>query len=122
MGWLVAGTVLMPAGLLAVLGMWSRWLRRRTGAPRLVAWIANTLIVLAAGAALVGAVFTRRTMTSFDACSPSRILAEGLSEALNFTAFVLTIATMTALWLTFATWRWHWSVRPPRVKGNPPYR
>jgi hypothetical protein len=90
-----------------------------------VAVAAYAMMVIAALFAASGAVSTVAVIKVDDCTGPterSRMLAEGISEAINCGMLVLTIEIVAALWLLFATWRWHWSLRPPVVKGSPPYR
>jgi hypothetical protein len=125
MSWLVSAIALAPAGLLAALVAWVRWLRRRTGAPRFVAFVAYAMMVLAVVFAVSSAVSILVTMRLDDckwATDRARMLANGIAEAIYGGALVLTIELVAALWLVFATWRWHWSLRPPVVEGTPPYR
>jgi biopolymer transport protein ExbB/TolQ len=43
---------------------------------------------------------------STDASQKARVLAEGISEAMNWSAFGLLVAVVAALWLGFCTWNW----------------
>jgi len=116
----------------AVLFVWARWLRRNTAAPLKVAsaafWLADanaSMIALAPLVACVLGVFTAVTSGTpgEGPAHRSRFLATVIARAAGFgmIAWVAT-AAVTALLLLYATWRWHWSVRPAVPAAEPPYR
>ena len=124
----IAAITLAPNLLLLPLLVWARWLRRRPVAPRFAAWAAYTLVALGTFITTFGVIstllFTRRCVPgeSEGASGRARVLAEGISEGMNNGVLDVLIALVTALWLLFGTWRWHWAVKPPVTKGDPPYR
>ena len=85
--------------------------------PRFASRVAYVLVVPAAlsvvfGVAcglLVGVGIVGRGAGSGESIEPSqkaRVLAEGISELMNSSAFGFLIAVVAALWLLFCTWRW----------------
>ena len=110
----IAVTAFAPAALLVPLFMWARWLRRRTTAPRYAAVTALGIVAVSALVTVMGAVAAIHAVTaarideSSDASVKARVLAEGISEAMNCGALGVAIAVPAAVWLLFATWRWHW--------------
>lgn len=124
----VAAMALAPNVLLLPLFAWAQWVRRRTAAPRFAPWTAYALLAFGAVITMFGAVSLLAAGGSAGngdadgASQRSRLLAEGISEAINCGALVVAVAVVTALWLLLGTWRWYWAVRPPVVKGDPPYR
>ena len=60
---------------------------------------------------------------AIDPSQRSHAFASAISEAMNSAAVVCGLTVMlTTPWLLFATWRYHWSVRPTVPKAEPPYR
>jgi hypothetical protein len=111
---LVITIAFAPGVFLVPLFYWTRWLARRIAAPRFVLRTAYTLVALGTFAALVGAVGGIRALTAVaggDISESARHLAEGISEAMNGGALVVSVAMILALWLLFGTWRWHWRRR-----------
>jgi MFS family permease len=108
---------LLPSVVILPLAAWARWLRRRTAEARLAAWIAYGLLMLAALLTAVGAASSTYgviTAVATDSAGPSqkaRVLAEGISAAMNCGALAIVVALGAVLWLLFASWRWHWSRR-----------
>jgi len=94
------------------LGFWTRWLGRRSSVPRFAYRTSYGLVALAALAIAFGVIFgvvVGHGAVSGEGIDPSqkaRALAEGISEAMNWSAFGLLIALVAALWLGFCTWRW----------------
>jgi hypothetical protein len=107
---------LTPAMLLLPLFAWARWLRRRAAVPRFVVGTSFALLAVGASVTLFGGAVaslqaeTFRAVESGDGAPQerSRVLAEGISEAMNCGALGAVIASVLALWLLFGTWRWHW--------------
>ncbi len=114
---LVGLIALTPAAPLLPLLFWTRWLRRRTAAPRFATRISYALLVVGALVTLFGVVSTFRTVAlnvadEVDGTSQkARMLAEGISEAINCGALAIVVALVAAFWLLFATWRWLWLAR-----------
>jgi len=77
-----------------------------------LAWCWAGGLALAALAIAFGVIFgvvVGHGAVSGEGIDPSqkaRALAEGISEAMNWSAFGLLIALVAALWLGFCTWRW----------------
>ena len=88
-------------------------------------WAAWVMLAIAAAQALSGAVQVGSLYALDPGYGPSdksRILANGIAEALFNVAFGVTIASIVGVALLLATWRWHWAVGERAPKGNPPYR
>ena len=114
--------------ILWVLVTWARWLPRRTATPSSVTRLAYSLLVVGALASVGTPLF------AFFFLVPAWWHAEVASERQRAfskwfaTVFYvaplmfLSLALLTALWLLFATCRWHWFARPEVAKGVPPYR
>lgn len=97
---------------------------RREGMRRFVSRVAYVLVVPAALSMVFGVAYgfvvglgaVGRGVGSGESIEPSqkaRVLAEGISEAMNFDAFGLAIGLVAALWLLFCRWRWRRSSSPP---------
>jgi hypothetical protein len=104
----------LPTFGLIGLSVWARWLRRRTAAPRLGVWAAYVLLALGAVGTIAGPIVggLRSLAAIHGASSPadrSRLLASGISELMWNQALTTLIGLLAALWLLFATWRWHWA-------------
>jgi hypothetical protein len=110
----LAALAFVAAALLLPLLLWERWLRRRTAAPRYAARLTEALLGLGALTmmfAMVSAVQALRVVRAeaFESgAEKARVLAEAIAEAMNCGALLFLIALVVALWLLFATWRWHW--------------
>jgi hypothetical protein len=108
--WLL-GTVILLGPPLSVVGilLGARWLRKRD-APRLVvsvAYVLAALVGLVIVAGYVGAVVVAVHPVGDEPVEPSqkaRVLAEGISEAMNCGAFALLVVLIAAGWIGF--WRW----------------
>lgn len=124
--------MLVPMLTLLALALagWMRWLGHR---PRVPSWLRGVLrwaFVVVIPAPAIGIFVTvhglRKAFEAVDGADPSqkaRILAEGISEAMNATAFVIVLLFVEVLALLALTWRYHWSKAPTvRVPGLPPYR
>lgn len=112
-----------PAAPLVPLFFWSRWLGRRTAAPRYGPWAAYVLLSLGALATITGPVVAvvgvpRVTGSDISPVDRQRVLASGIAEAFYDGMLIVAVALVVALWLLFGTWRWHWTVRPPGAKGE----
>jgi hypothetical protein len=99
-----------PASVLGV-WMWTRWLARRSGLPRFVVWGGHGLSACGAliiVASIVGALRVGSGSVFGEGIDPgqkARMLAEGISEAMNCGALAFLIAIVAVLWLGFWTWR-----------------
>jgi hypothetical protein len=124
--------VAFPLAVLAGLFFWARWLPRRTAAPLKVsrpvfAALAVCSVALLS-APLLGAGYMARLLYlpsafDIDPSQRSHAFARAISEAMNSASVVCGLTVMlTTPWLLFATWRYHWSVRPTVPKAEPPYR
>ncbi len=104
----VAFLLLPTAGVVAV-WIWTRWLGRRTAAPRFAAATGYSLVTLSAVPLAYGVASSQFLGTFNPGSSPSersRKLAESIAEAMNCGALALIVAFVGALWLAFCTWRW----------------
>jgi hypothetical protein len=112
---------------LLLLGFWARWLGRRPSAPRFIRALPVALF-LACTAALAAQYFTLAKAVDglsgddIDPTTKSKFLAESIVVASRFWLAGAAALVVALLYLLFATWRYHWSVRPPVVPSSPPYR
>jgi hypothetical protein len=118
----------VPSLVFAGLFLWAFRLRRRAVAPSFATATALALLWTALGttlAAPVVAVATRaRANHAFadDASQKARVLAESISEAMNYAAVAFFVGvTVSTVWLLLVSWRWQWSARA-LAAGNRPYR
>lgn len=94
------------------LGLWTRWLGRRSSVSRFAYRTAYGLVAMAALVIAFGVIFGvlvghgAVSAERIDASQKARVLAEGISEAMSWSALGLLIALVAALWLGFCTWRW----------------
>jgi len=129
MGLVVAALVF---SVIALLVRWARWLPRGTAAPSRASRIANRLFTLGAVATLLAPVVVFayryfitcvRRESRVDSWERACMVGRAFSAVGEVTSFVwLVMVVLTAGWLLFATWRYHWSVRPTVPKAEPPYR
>ncbi len=122
---------LVPLTLVALaVAYWTRWLAWQ---PRVPAWLGRILrwaYVVVIPTPAIGIMITihglRMAFAAVESDDPSqkaRILAEGISEAMNATAFVIALLFVELVLLLVLTWRYHWSKAPSvEVPGSPPYR
>ena len=109
------------------LAFWARWLGRQYGAPKFVrfmpwAFLASWLIgTIGAGVGFVQ-TFGAVSGESVDPSQKARILAEGISEAINMLAFSVVVILIGAVTMLLLTWRYHWAAKPEDPGGTPPYR
>jgi hypothetical protein len=95
-------------GLVLALARWAKWLRARGGAPAWVAavpWVTGVAWLLGAGTGLVEALRAARAMDVADPGAKARVLAEGISEAMNASAFSVGLMLAAALALLVVTLR-----------------
>ena len=127
-GLLLVLVFVAPAGVLALLFFWARWLGHRTAAPRYGAWVAYVPLVLAVVATIAGTVgavvgVLRAMAGDISPADRQRVLASGVAEAFYDGVLIVVLAVVVALWLLFGTWRWHWATKPrPVVEGESPSR
>jgi len=101
--WVAFASVMITAALGLGIGLWIRWLWRKTSAPRWTLVVAATLASLPLAGGLLGmgmSVLSSIGATAMPMVDPShkaRMLAEGISEALNCGALGLVIAVVMAL-------------------------
>ena len=108
---------LAPGGLLGALWLWARWLRRRTAAPPVISFAAYLVLGVGVGTAvagpgmaiILGVPAINRAASAVDR---QRLLAGLVAEVFYDQALTALLVVVVALWLTFATWRWHWAARP----------
>jgi nicotinamide riboside transporter PnuC len=112
------GCALVPFGLFA----WAQWLRRNTSAPRFASRIAYVLVGLVLLMPLGAVVMLYGTMSPESVDEFGRPHVVTVDEDLSFVIEILAPVLLTALWLLFATWRWHWSARRPVMPREAPYR
>jgi hypothetical protein len=123
-GLLLVLVFVAPAGVLALLFFWARWLGHRTAAPRYGAWVAYVPLVLGLVATIAGPVgavvgVLRVMAGDISPADRQRVLASGVAEAFYDGVLTMALAAVVTLWLLFGTWRWHWRARPPGGKGAP---
>ena len=116
--WLTTVTLSVVLAVLVVQALWIRWLRKRTRAP---GWMLVLAGILASSPLWMGvmgiaiglaASFRAAGGESVDTSQKARILAEGIAETMNLTAFGLLLAFLVLpLWLLGLTWRYYWSTR-----------
>jgi hypothetical protein len=108
---------------------WARWVGSLYGAPnwcRLVPWA--ILLVCVGGNAIAVYGLLRAFAMSADATGTvdptqkARILAEGISEAMNGAAYAMLGVLGTVVCLLVLTARYSWLARKPGVPNEPPYR
>ena len=110
----------VPVGALVGVAVWTRWLRRRTSATLYTVRAAYAVLTVAGvliAAALVSSVRAALASSSATPRDKARMLAEGISEAMNCGALGLIIAVVGAIWLGSCTWRWHRPARRRLVVG-----
>lgn len=59
---------------------------------------------------------------SVDPANKARLLAEGISEAMNGISLGILFALASMIVMLVLTWRYHWSAKTPTPRGEPPYR
>jgi biopolymer transport protein ExbB/TolQ len=59
---------------------------------------------------------------SVDASQKARVLAEGISEAMNAFAISLLAMIIFTIVMLVLTYRYRWSRKDDDPRGNPPYR
>ncbi len=121
--------VVMAIGLFGwvALSSWARWLSGRYGAPR---WLRATSWVFLAMAALhlVAHLLSFRGLSAaadrgvVEPADHARLLANGISEAMNTLFFSGVLAMAGAVAMLVLTWTFHWRVKSARPEGSPPYR
>jgi hypothetical protein len=109
------------------LALWARWLGRLYGVPRFVRYLVWLIVVawaVGAGGSMWGLInaFGAVSGESVDPSQKARILAEGISEAMNAFAFSTGILLLAAIVMLGLTWRYCWAAKPPEVPRDPPYR
>ena len=111
--------MLLVTGIVAVaLAFWARWLGRRDSAPRFVrhlAWVFGAFWLIGAIGTGYGIMrsFGAVSGESVDPSQKARILAEGISEAINVAAASAALLVIGAIVMLALTWRYHWAARPP---------
>jgi hypothetical protein len=110
----------VPLAIVGGVWIWARWLARRSTAPRFTSRVAYALVIAAClpiawgyGFGIVHAVgLLGLPAANLDdgPSQKSRVLAEGIAEAMNCGALGALIALVSAVWLLFCTVRW----RPAR--------
>jgi hypothetical protein len=110
----IALIAFFPIVLLVPLGAWALWLNGLGTLPSLVVWSHGVLITLGMLGTLYGAVLAwsmsdpERLKNGNDPSKKARMLAQGMSESMNFAGVVTLYAFAVTLWMLFATWMWHW--------------
>jgi hypothetical protein len=67
-------------------------------------------------------VFGAVSGESVDPSQKARILAEGISEAMNAFAFSTGLLLLGGVVMLVLTWKYPWAAKPPEVPKDPPYR
>jgi hypothetical protein len=118
--------IILSMGALA-LGLWAHWLGGRYGCPRWVrllpwpiglTWLAGTCATAYGFVLAFGAV----SGESVSASDKAQMLAAGISESMNGTAFAAVGLALWALAMLALTYKFHWGARGPKTPGDPPYR
>ena len=117
---LFALLVLLPPLSIIGVWLWARRLGKRPNVPRFVPWaiyalvIPGTLVTVLGVASGLIRVLGATSGESVDPSQKARVLAEGISEAMNSGACGFLLAVVAALWLGF--WAWWWRRREPRPR------
>jgi len=124
--------LIIPARIVGLVIRWARWLPRHTAAPSSVTRTAHVMLVAGGIVTFATPLAVRVHHVFFGRmrCPPTtlpgrvyELLSAGMSDAVRYGAYCgVGTVVLTALWLLYATWRWHWRVRPPDVPRDPPYR
>jgi len=120
--------VIILTGATLGLAQWASWLSGRYGAPR---WLRTLRWVF--GIAALGQLalhyWSFRHLSSVidrngsvDPTNKARILAEGISEAMNGIAMGILFTIPSMIVMLVLTWRYHWGAKTPKPRGEPPYR
>jgi hypothetical protein len=67
-------------------------------------------------------VFGAVSGESVDPSQKARILAEGISEAMNVFASSTATLLLGGVVMLGLTWKYRWSAKPPEIPRDPPYR
>ena len=100
----------VAVGVAVLLHRWARWLAKRPNAPRFLRFLPSAIVVLCAVGFLSVAYglivsFGAVSGESVDPSQKARILAEGISEAMNCYALLGIVLLVIALGLGIATLR-----------------
>jgi hypothetical protein len=104
--------------------LWAGWLGRQPATPRFVRRMRMLIAVLCA-ACFVASGFAARApfgRVDFDATTSQQVLSDSIVASMRWVAAGLGVIVLWLLVLLFGSWRWHWSLRAPKVPGSPPYR
>jgi hypothetical protein len=108
----VGAIFLVPLAAASGLWVWARWLARQNSAPPLASYTGYGIAVVAALPIVAGVASGFHSAlgpisgVTLDPSQKARILAEGISEAMNCSVFGFLVAALGGLWLGFCTWRW----------------
>lgn len=118
--------IFLELPVVAAIFYWSRWLSRRYGAPRWIQYIGWGAVVLFALSSFFTLFYLRRSFdisNHVDPAEKARVLAEGISIAMNGALAGIILLIVEILLLVALTWRYHWSApKEPELPRSPPYR
>ena len=102
---------LVPVAILFGLSLWARRIWERAAIPRWLGVISIVLVALVALADLgilfgIGASILAIGGQAMTAADNARVLAAGVSEALNHAAFAIVISIVASGWMLLLTWRY----------------
>jgi len=109
---MVLAIILVPSALVLGAWTWARRIGKRPEVPKLASRVAYGLVILSALAVVAGVVvgfvggFGAVSGDRIDPSQKARVLAEGISEAMNCGALGFLLTVVTAAWLLFCSWRW----------------
>lgn len=127
---------LLPAGCLAAVFTWARWLHRKAVAPRAIRYAAFALIALSSLVCVANAIDLVRAVIeagyadlyvpqqndSHFASAKAQILGRAIAESIFNAVFTVAAVALPASLLLVATWRHHWFPRRDVTPREPPYR
>ena len=101
---------IVAVGVAVLLHRWARWLTKRPRAPRILRFLRSTIVVLCAVGFLsvsYGLIVSFGAVSgeSVDPSQKARILAEGISDAMNCYALLGIVLMVIAIGLGIATLR-----------------
>ncbi len=102
----LASTFAVPGVAVVASLVWARWLQKRPATPSFAAWVGYGLALASTAMLVVGFLYGARVFRHLDAADPTekaRALAEGISEAMNASAFGLLLAVTALAWLLVFT-------------------
>jgi hypothetical protein len=126
---MIPGLIVLTTIALA-LAWWGQWLSRKPRVPQRLAAVLKWSFLVLTPVPAIGITLTYfglrsafAALESAPADQRARLLAEGISEAMNASSFAVIVLFAETMLLVFLTARYVWS-KPaePDVPGDPPYR